>query len=181
MSTTWESQLTLPLKEWRPIPFAPGYEVSAAGTVRRTLPGRKTYPGKIIAPTKHWFGYPRIGLTINGKHQKFELHIIVLITFVGPKPFAKAVARHFDGNPLNNDVSNLTWATHQENMNDMVRHGTSGVGERNAMAKLTVQDVISIRRDYAELRSLTKVAEKYGIAFQTVSNIVNRKTWIHVS
>ena len=105
---------------------------------------------------------------------------LVLTAFSGPKPFPEAEARHLDGNPANNHRTNLVWATHRENEGDKARHGTKPTGARNGMARLTEQDVINIRLDYAELRSLTKTAAKYGIVFQTVSDIINRKSWSHV-
>lgn len=168
------------LEFWWPIRFAPGYEVNEAGIVRRALPGRKTYPGKVISPTKHHFGYPRIKLTIDRKHKTFELHTLMLLVFAGPKPFPKAEARHLDGNPANNHISNLAWSTHRKNEADKRLHGTSSIGARNGAAKLTEADIRDIRHDYAEVKSLTKIGAKYGISFQHVSDIVNRKSWAHV-
>ena len=148
---------------WRPVPQVPGYEVSENGAVRRTLPGHKTYIGKLLRPKRHQFGYPRYGLTIQGKKKSFEAHILVLLAFCGPKPFPRAEARHHDGNPQNNHISNLSWSTHRDNQADKGRHGTDPVGSRNGFAKLTEADIPNIRRDYAEMKSLTKVGAKYNV------------------
>jgi len=49
-----------------------------------------------------------------GKKQLF-LHRIIGRAFV-PGYFEGACINHLDGDPLNNDVSNLEWCTHKENL-----------------------------------------------------------------
>ena len=60
-------------------------------------------------------------------------------------------------------------------------------GSEIGTSKLTEEIVKAIRSEYVRgiagyktSTSLTGLAKKYGIAFQTVSKIVNNKSWVHV-
>jgi len=54
-------------------------------------------------------------------------------------------------------------------------------GSQIGNSKLTEEIVKQIREMYIPRKmSLTMVAKEFGIAFQTVSKIVNRKSWKHV-
>ena len=55
--------------------------------------------------------------------KKLAVHHLVLMCYVGEKPFNKAVTRHLNGNPHDNRVENLAWGTYKENTQDMIRHG----------------------------------------------------------
>jgi len=68
-------------------------------------------------------GYIRVNLG----GQKKLVHRFVLETFVGPCPEGME-ARHLDGNPANNRLSNLCWSTHKENVRDQYKHGTAVFG-----------------------------------------------------
>lgn len=70
--------------------------------------------------------------------------------------------------------SHLRWATKSENEHDKVEHGTSNRGERCAKSKLTRETVEEIRSDPSPIR---ETADKFGITFQTVSDIKRRKSW----
>lgn len=59
-------------------------------------------------------GYYRVHI----RHKMYKVHRLVAETFI-PNPDNKPLVDHIDRNPSNNDVSNLRWATHQENMNNM--------------------------------------------------------------
>ena len=78
----------------------------------------------------------------------------------------------------------LFLGTDQDNFDDMRAKGrerhVGATGEAHGHAKLTDEKVRAIRKRYAELNSLTKVAKEFGITFQNVSCIKNRKTWRHV-
>ena len=64
------------------------------------------------------------------------VHQLVLEAFVGPRP-ARHQAAHGDGNPLNNTLANLRWATPKENEADKRLHGTLPVGTKSAQGRKT--------------------------------------------
>lgn len=50
-------------------------------------------------------------------------HRLVLAAYSGKCP-PGMIARHLDGDCTNNDMTNLAWGTHSENMKDKRQHGT---------------------------------------------------------
>ncbi len=166
--------------EWRNIPGILNYEVSEYGHVRRTMSGKNTWVGRILKTKWHVYGYPRYDLTINGKNKGYEAHTLVAMAFIGARPSPQYEVAHNDGDVKNCHYTNLRWATHLDNESDKKKHGTSPCGERNPRSKLTEPDIIAIRREYKLVNSLTKVAKKHNVAFQTISKIVNGKSWAHV-
>jgi HNH endonuclease len=66
----------------------------------------------------------RVRLYRDGKGATKLVHKLVAEAFIGDCPPGMEVC-HGDGNYLNNRASNLSYGTHSQNMQDMVRHGTS--------------------------------------------------------
>ena len=59
--------------------------------------------------------------------------------------------------------------------------GTRAKGERNAAAKLTEDDVRTIRRLYAQGGySYRALGRRYGVGFTTIRQAVKRQTWTHI-
>ena len=84
------------------------------------------------------------------------------------------LAAHNDGNPTNNVVENLRWATPSENTRDRFKHGTGMAGEQNVKAVLTWHDVLKIR---ASKKAVPALAAEFGVSRTTISNIRLGKTW----
>ena len=69
-------------------------------------------------------GYEKVGLD----KVMFSVHRLVAQHYLS-NPYDKPQVNHIDGNKRNNDVSNLEWATCEENCNafkTMLRNNTSG-------------------------------------------------------
>lgn len=73
-----------------------------------------TKTNKFLAGSVKNTGYRMYNLTINGKKKDFSAHRLVAIHFI-PNPNNLPVVNHIDGNKLNNNVTNLEWATQSEN------------------------------------------------------------------
>lgn len=117
-------------KFWLAVPGYEGlYEVSDIGEVRsrdRKCNGNTSgiARGKLLRGYIDRDGYRIVSLSSKGGvKQKFRAHRLVLEAFVGPCPEG-CLARHLNGNPLDNWVENLAWGTPTENSADMIRHGT---------------------------------------------------------
>jgi hypothetical protein len=119
-------------------------------------------------------GYEYAALWKDGVKTRVGIHRLVLLAFVGNPPRPEMVAAHNDGDPRNNSLANLRWATAKENMADRLLHGTANRGERHGMAKLDRSAVLSIRSD---LRTNAAIAKDYGIWPATVSRVKLRKDW----
>lgn len=78
--------------------------------------------------------------------------------------------------------AHLYAGTNTDNIHDAQREGTAYnlPGERHPRAKLTDNDIVSIRALLAQGVSARRVASMYGIAHQTVSQIKHRRRWAHV-
>lgn len=86
---------------------------------------KKFYPEKILkfdtSGTGN-FNYNRVTLSKDGVTTRFLVHRLVATTFI-LNPENKPFVNHIDNNTLNNNVSNLEWCTHEENMMHAQRQG----------------------------------------------------------
>ena len=121
----------------------------------------------------------RVGIDIN-KYKTFNVHQLVAIAFIGECPIGMEV-RHCDGDKTNNSPNNLSYGTRLENHADKIRHGTSGKGEQNSMAKLTENDVLAIRAKYKKgVYGYIRIAKEYNVLSGTIQKIINREIWKHI-
>lgn len=96
------------MEEWRKIEGF-NYSVSSEGRVRNDKTGR------IKAPVKDDKGYVNARLYCDGVGTYMKIHRLVGEAFI-ENPENKAEINHKDFNKTNNNVENLEWATHQENV-----------------------------------------------------------------
>lgn len=157
----------------------PNYEVSSAGHVRRSSPGRKTYAGRILRPQLLANGYLSVRPTVEGKNAQFYVHDIVAEAFLGPKPPGLHV-NHKDGVKTNNAPENLEYVSRNENMAHAANSGLMVRGESHPASKLTEQSVAALRIDRDAGMSFSKLASKYGISIATAFNVAHGNYWRHV-
>lgn len=168
------------LELWRAVPDATGwYEVSNLGRVRRCRPGKATYVGRILKPTRRKSGHLSVYLRINGTDSQREVHRLVAAAWIGPCPEGKEV-NHIDGNPANNRAWNLEYVTRRENVLHAYRLGLINAvrGEDQHLAKLTTEQVIVIRGCKGVPASL--LARVFGVSKPTIQHVQRMKTWRHV-
>jgi len=68
--------------------------------------------------------------------------------------------------------------TAAENCADKIRDGTDARGEKHPSAKLTAEQVLAIRNSE---KSQKELAEEYEVARETISQIINRRKWKHLT
>lgn len=104
------------------------YEVSDCGRVRsleRTVPfGKNTrrIPSRVLKPGRDLHGVRYVQLTDGERRQVRRVHLLVLESFVGPRP-PRLEGCHQDDDHDNNHLENLRWDSHSANMHDKVRNG----------------------------------------------------------
>lgn len=162
---------------------------------------------RIDSPTNCWEwigskykrGYGHFTVKTNGKTHNFYAHRLAVELFPGREGTTVGkVVMHKCDNPSCCNPFHLSVGTQKENMEDMISKGRSSRGKKReqgnfakgetvASSKLTEETVKQIRSEYLHgiaghksNTSLTGLATKYGIAFQTVSKIVNRQSWRHI-
>jgi len=88
---------------------------------------------------------------------------------------------HDCDNPPCCNPHHLFLGTQADNKADCVKKSRQARGERVSTAKLTVQDVINIRKLYANrAASIKKIARMYGRKFSTIQKITSKRSWKHV-
>jgi HNH endonuclease len=166
--------------EIRPIPFAPGYFVREDGAVFSERPkngsGRQG-PRRQLRYSRDEGGYRQHQLMINKRARPRRVHLIVALTFLGPRPSPNHEIRHLDGNRENNHHSNLAWGTAKENADDRDRHGRTARWDKNAQAKLTRAQVSAIRNALSKGARGGVLAQKYAVSASVISGIKLGRTW----
>jgi hypothetical protein len=149
----------------RPWPVCPAYFVTPCGRVFST----KRFVIRELKPAVNVDGYLMLVLRADGRSIGRSAHVLVLETFVGPRPDGM-LARHLDGNPANNHVGNLAWGPVQENCRDRDRH-YRGTGV------LTIDSAKALVRDFGQGMSRRSLAAKYGISRVQVCEVLNGHCW----
>ena len=156
------------------------YCVSTSGTV--VSPSYVDKAGKlrkmrVLKPQVRGKGYLYVGLLKDGKQVRVSVHRLVAETFI-PNPENKPEVNHIDGDKTNNCVSNLEWVTTSENaihaFETGLRKPKDQKGESNTMAKLTKENVLSIRKSKEKVEAL---ANKFGVSKSAIYKIKQRKRW----
>lgn len=109
---------------WKDIPEYKGYyQVSNLGRVKGlkytfwATRQFRTLPERILKPNKNKSGYYYVVLHKNRKGKTWKVHRLVALAFI-PNPDNKPCVDHIDTNTTNNNVENLRWCTHKENINN---------------------------------------------------------------
>ena len=176
----------IPAEEWRPANGYEGvYEISNLGRLKRVgkAPGARV--GHILATLLDGHGYAFNVLCRDGVGHRFSIHVLVAAAFIGPRPEGYDI-NHLDGNPLNNAVTNLEYATRSDNNihSYHVLHRTHGgaKGVRNSGAKLTETQVRKIHRLFATGRyTQSELGRMFNVTHVTVHRIVHGKGWKHLN
>lgn len=164
------------------------YEISSLGRVRtarniyyRNSATMRTPAHKVLRSFQNHLGRWLFPFRVPSRkfQRHFAIHRLVALAFI-PNPSNLPDINHKDGNPSNNNASNLEWVTHRQNMAHAAAMGLVAKGARNGNAKLTAAKVKRILRD-ALTMTHDAVAIRYGLGRITVSNIVRGKHWKHVA
>lgn len=174
------------MENWIQVKEFPDYEISNLGRVKSKsrlvnhfCGGKRLKKEKILIPNENRIGYSYVTLCRFDEDvyvQKAKtIHRLVAIAFI-PNPENKPEVNHKDGIKTNNNVDNLEWNTSKENIKHAVKNKLR-VAKRGSSvkhSKIKEEDVIFIRSSSLKL---TELASMYGISFQSVSDVKNRRTW----
>ena len=170
-------------EEWRAVDGFDGYyEVSDHGRIRTwkdkgaRRPIRRAEAPHLMRPAPNANGYLQTSLHHAGHRRVAAIHVLVAEVFIGPRP-AGQVVRHYDGNQLNNQISNLRYGTRKENAADSLRHGTFALGEVNGKSKLTQPQVIEIKALLREGGTRRGIAEMFGVTHSAINSIASGESW----
>lgn len=171
---------------WKEIEGYEGYLISNLARVKSTK--RKKWNGyafqetqeKILSCKKQPNNYIQVGLCKNGICKTFSLHRLVALHFID-NPDNLPNVGHKDHNPSNCIADNLYWTTQYDNIHYSIEAGRFTKGEKVKNSKLTVTQVLEVRKRIKNKEiSQGKLAKELGVTQNCISEIVNRKTWQHV-
>jgi len=129
-------------------------------------------------------GYWSLFIRKNNRYHKVYIHRLLLEAFVGECPL-KNECRHLNGNRLDNNLDNLKWGTRSENQLDRNFTGTGHRGELSPMNKLTMKQVLKIRRlaKQGKIRktengcNYKNIGKIFNTAPSNIGSIVTRRSW----
>lgn len=122
--------LTKHLEIWKQIREYEDYYVSNFGRVKSTKFGKE----KILKQGKQTSGYLQVVLCKNGKKRSFEVHRLVLESFLR-NPKGLPCCNHKNENKLDNRLSNLEWCDWSYNNN----YGTRNERVSKKLSKKVIQ------------------------------------------
>jgi hypothetical protein len=113
------------IEEFKIIKDYENYSISNLGNVKNNKTGR------ILKSSDTGRGYLAVVLMKNKIRKSVLLHRLIAIAFI-PNPNNKLIVDHADNDKHNNNVNNLRWCTHAENMQNRSissdnTSGTTGV------------------------------------------------------
>lgn len=164
---------------WKKVKEDDRYEVSNLGRVRSNIMGKL----KILKCSLMQTGYFRVTIGKPSNRVSRKVHILVLESFVGPRPL-NFQACHKNDIRTDNRLENLRWDSALGNAQDRIKNGKSGKGSKNSFSKLTEDDVLYILNNYKRFsyRNSNKkeLAKKFNISIANINEIIQRRRWTHV-
>ncbi len=163
---------------WKTCNVCPNYEVSKYGDVRR----KDT--GKILKQNLKKDNYLEVSISMGNRRnvKHILVHRLVAEAFI-PNPDNKPQVNHKDGNPTNNNASNLEWVTAQENITHSIITGLkpNDHGSNSPNSKLTQEQIIWCRDVYKprdKQYGCRALAKLFGVSKSTMSYILNNITYV---
>jgi len=143
----------------------PNYSINIDGTVTNTNTNRtKTaWLGKN--------GYLHVDLYNEGFSKKIAIHRLLAIHFI-PNPDNKRTVNHIDGNKLNNDLTNLEWATDSQNM----KHAYDNNLNHCSTKKISSSAMDEILTRFFNNETLTNIVKDYSFSLPTLSTYLEEYT-----
>lgn len=147
--------------KWKILKENENYSINEKGEIKNNI------TKKILSPSINKDGgYYQIDLWKNNKSRKYTLHRLVASNFI-PNLENKPTVDHIDGNRLNNDISNLRWATYSEQNS---RFNTFGV--RSEKIK-----VINVNGEELIFNRIKDVAEHFNCNISNISQMLKKGTF----
>ncbi len=168
------------------------YQINILGQVRSLDKIVSNYPnctrtikGRVLKWNLDNGGYYRVDLRGQlGMRKNSLLHRLIAIHFI-PNPKGYPHINHKDGIKTNNNLFNLEWCTHKQNM----RHGyDTGLipkkinpkGEKGIAAKLTDKQVVEIKKRLADGERIVDIAIAYPVKKGAIGEIKAGRSWGHI-
>lgn len=139
------------------------YEVSNKGRIRSLdrivncrYNKKRTVKGRLLKLTQTNKMYRQVDLSKNGKRSSKRVHSLVAEAFIGSCPDGQEI-RHGKLGKFNDEVDNLSYGTHSENLLDKRRDGTAGKIVQRSDGKLFASTYHAAESVYGQASCISKV------------------------
>ena len=156
------------------------YKISRDGSVISVPRNGTVNFEKKIKPTIGTNGYLKVSFRCFGKRYTRNIHRLLALTFID-NPNNYPCVNHIDGDKLNNDISNLEWATYSRNVQHAYDNGLTVSVKGESKSNLTNDDVLRIVMMKGNGETLKSISEDFGVSPSTISDIVLGRTWSHLT
>jgi hypothetical protein len=167
---------------WRDIEgFEGAYQVSNFGRVRRICErydSIKTDKGlnRILREKRAGRDYKSVCLTWKKRREYRFIHRLVATAFLD-NPEGLPQVNHKNADKSDNRVDNLEWMTASDNHRHASESGIAYRGSLNGAAILTAENVLEARRLNKAGITRKELADRYGVAYDTMSDAIAGRTW----
>ena len=151
------------LELWKDIIGFDKYQVSSWGRVKSY---KRCKSGKILKNTINNRGYSLVPLYKNGKKYLKSVHRLVLENFNPIENMSQLEVNHKDENKQNNNLDNLEWITHKQNVN----YGTAKIRKSTKQSEKIICIDTGIIYD-----SIRIASETTGINYGNISSACNHR------
>lgn len=128
-------------------------------------------------------GYHHVNIYINGKGYYCSVHRLVATAFI-PNPDNKEQVNHKDGDKDHNYVSNLEWASPQENIRHAFMTGLS-TAKKGSSHPNSVYSEEQIRKVCEYLsenkKKMKEISKLTGVSYTVIKQIRNHIIWCSIS
>lgn len=110
-----------------------------------------------------------VGLYIDGKQKNFMYYRVLAEVFI-PNPNNLPQVNHIDGNPLNDQISNLEWVSASDNNLHAIRNGLRPT-------KLNLAKANEIRDLLSKGYTINEICNMYNVGRTIISKIRDNISW----
>lgn len=150
---------------WKAIDTNSEYEVSDTGLIRKV---------HIMKSFTDRDGYQRVNITQNGISKQTGIHRLILHAFDPRENEDELEVHHIDGNPANNNLNNLQWVTHEENIKYISSEKLKG--EMQFIARPVVQMTLD-EKQLNVFSSAYQAAKQTGCNHRHISEVCQGKRY----
>jgi hypothetical protein len=171
----------LPTSEvWKDIVGYEGlYQVSNLGNVK-SLGNEFSRKERVLKPSLQSKGYLTVVLQKNGIRNMVLVHRLVAEYFVS-NPLNKPQVNHINGVKTDNNIENLEWVYHRENLDHAIKNNLTLKGEENRNSKLKDVDVVKIHSLLQKGITTKELSESYNVSYSTIDGIRTNRYWKHLN